>query len=50
MYFYLQPPLRKENALLPLKLMTNPDGIDEETFAYYRKRLYEVVYKYTEEK
>ena len=49
MYFYLQPPLRRENALLPLKLMTKPGGINEETFLQYRKRLYEVVYKYTEQ-
>lgn len=48
-YFYLQPPLRRGNALLPLKLMTSPGRIDEMTFEQYRKRIYEVVYQYAEE-
>lgn len=49
-YFYLQPPLRKGDAFLPLKLMTAPEGIDAETFERYKERLYAVVYKYREEK
>lgn len=48
-HFYLQPPLRKGNALLPLKLMTKPAPIDQATFERYRKRIYAAVYKYTGE-
>ena len=45
-YPYLQPPLRKGNALLPLRLMTKPAAIDEMTYERYKKRIYAVVYKY----
>lgn len=47
-YFYLQPPLREGNQPLPLKLMTKPNGISEDTFRRYQKELYRVVYKYAE--
>lgn len=45
-YPYLQPPLRKGNALLPLRFMTKPGAIDGETYERYKKRMYEVVYEY----
>ena len=45
-YPYLQPPLRKGNELLPLRLMTKPTAIDETTYERYKKRMYAVVYKY----
>ena len=45
-YPYLQPPLRKGNELLPLRLMTKPTAIDEATYERYKKRMYAVVYKY----
>lgn len=50
MYFYLQPPMRKNTAAVPLKLMTKPEKIDEATFERYRKKIHSVVYKYTEER
>lgn len=45
-YPYLQPPLRKGNALLPLRLMTKPAAIDEKTYERYKKSIYRIVYKY----
>jgi len=45
-YPYLQPPLRKGNALLPLRLMTKPEAIDEKTYERYKKSIYRIVYKY----
>ncbi len=45
-YPYLQPPLRKGNALLPLRFMTYPDAIDEKTYERYKKRMYRIVYQY----
>lgn len=45
-YPYLQPPMRKGHGMLPLRLMTWPGGIDEETYERYKDRLYRIVYKY----
>ena len=45
-YPYLQPPLRKGNDLLPLRFMTYPASIDEETYERYKKQMYKFVYKY----
>ena len=45
-YPYLQPPLRKGNDLLPLRFMTYPVQIDEETYERYKKQMYRFVYKY----
>ncbi len=45
-YPYLQPPMRKGQGMLPLRLMTRPSAIDEETYRQYRKRIYSIVYKY----
>ena len=45
-YPYLQPPLRKGNDLLPLRLMTKPEAIDEKTYERYKKSIYRIVYKY----
>ena len=42
---YFQMPLRKGQEPMPLRLMTKPEPLDEEMFQYYRKRIYEVVYK-----
>ena len=45
-YPYLQPPLRKGQDLLPLRFMTKPAAIDEETYERYKNRIYRIVYKY----
>ena len=45
-YAYLQPPLRKGNALLPLRFMTKPGAIDEKTYERYKRLIYRIVYKY----
>jgi len=45
-YPYLQPPLRKGNELLPLRFMTKPAAIDEQTYERYRKMIYRIVYRY----
>ena len=45
-YPYLQPPMRKGQDLLPLKLMTKPAAIDTETYQRYKKRIHMMVYKY----
>ena len=45
-YPYLQPPLRKENDLLPLRFMTFPGVIDEKTYQRYKGWIYKIVYKY----
>lgn len=46
-YAYVQPPLREENADLPLQIMTYPNPVDEEQFNLYREILYTEVYKVT---
>lgn len=45
-YPYLQPPMRKGQDMLPLRLMTRPAEIDEPTYQRYRKRIHNIVYKY----
>lgn len=45
-YPYLQPPLRKGQGFLPLRLMTSPYHIDEAMYTKYRKLIYENVYAY----
>ncbi len=45
-YPYLQPPMRKGQDFLPLRLMTNPHRINEEMYTKYRKLIYENVYAY----
>lgn len=45
-YPYLQPPMRKGQDVLPLKLMTKPSAIDETTYKRYKKRIHRVVYQY----
>lgn len=45
-YPYLQPPLRKGNALLPLRFMTYPSAVDEQTYERYKKQMYQIVYQY----
>lgn len=45
-YPYLQPPMRKGQGMLPLKLMTKPSAIDEKTYQRYKKLIYRIVYKY----
>ncbi len=47
-YPYLQPPMRKGQDMLPLRLMTNPSAIDEKTYERYKKQIYKIVYKYEE--
>ncbi len=49
-HFYLQPPMRKDTDFVPLKFMTKPEKISKATFERYKKQIYSVVYKYTEEK
>ncbi|MNP71582.1 hypothetical protein D3C76_1679860 [compost metagenome] len=46
-YAYVQPPLREENADLPLQIMTYPNPVDVEEFNLYREILYTEVYKVT---
>lgn len=45
-YPYLQPPMRKGQKPLPLRLMTSPAAIDEKEFQRYRKRIHSMVYQY----
>lgn len=47
-YGYLQPPLRAGHDLLPLRLMTYPEAIDEVTYERYKDLLYKHVYEYEE--
>ena len=47
-YPYLQPPMRKGQDMLPLKLMTKPAAIDEKTYERYKNRIYKIVYKFEE--
>ncbi len=48
-YPYMQPPLRRGQGLLPLRLMTMPERIDRETYERYKGRIYQTVYEYEEE-
>ena len=45
-YDYLQPPMRKGNDFLPLKIMSTPRSITEKEFKTLKDDLYNVVYKY----
>lgn len=45
-YPYLQPPMRKGQGMLPLRLMTRPAAIDAETYARYKSRIHKIVYRY----
>ena len=45
-YPYLQPPMRKGQGVLPLRLMTKPAAIDAKTYQRYKKRIHSLVYKY----
>ncbi len=45
-YEYLQPPLQKGHGMLPLRLMTYPQKIDEKTYQIYKNMLHERVYFY----
>ncbi len=42
---YLQLPLQIGNELLPLKIMTYPSKVSNDKFIYFRKNVYEKVYK-----
>lgn len=45
-YPYLQPPMRRGQDVLPLKLMTKPAAIDETTYKRYKKLIHSNVYRY----
>lgn len=45
-YPYLQPPMRKGQDFLPLRLMTKPYRIDDEMYTKYRQLIHENVYGY----
>ena len=45
-YPYLQPPMRQGQNPLPLRLMTKPKAIDEETYKRYKKWIHRVVYRF----
>ena len=49
-YRYLQPPMRKGQDMLPLRLMTRPAALDEPTYQRYRSKIHSIVYKYEGEK
>ncbi|WP_315082092.1 GNAT family N-acetyltransferase [uncultured Clostridium sp.] len=42
---YLQLPLQIGNELLPLKIMTHPYKVSNDEFIYFRKNVYDKVYK-----
>ncbi len=48
-YPYLQPPMRRGQAMLPLRLMTKPAALDAATYQRYKKSIYHTVYKYEDE-
>lgn len=45
-YPYLQPPMRRGQDTLPLRLMTSPTALDEATYLRYKKKIHSIVYKY----
>lgn len=45
-YPYLQPPMRKGQEMLPLRLMTRPKPIQEEEYQRYRDLIHRQVYRY----
>lgn len=44
-YNYLQPPLQKQNPLLPLKVMSYPRNVTASEFMNFKKIVYDKVYK-----
>ena len=48
-YPYMQPPMRKGQEPLSLRLMTKPAGISLETYERYRSAIHCNVYRYTKE-
>ena len=42
---YIQLPLQIGNELLPLKIMTYPSKVSNDEFIYFRKNVYDKVYK-----
>ena len=48
-YPYMQPPMRKGQEPLPLRLMTKPTALDVETYERYRSAIHQNVYRYTKE-
>ena len=48
-YPYMQPPMRKGQEPLPLRLMTKPAEISLETYERYRSAIHCNVYRYTKE-
>lgn len=48
-YPYMQPPMRKGQEPLPLRLMTKPTALDVETYERYRSDIHQNVYRYTKE-
>jgi len=47
-YPYMQPPLRENQELFPLRVMTRPRKIRKEEFESYKKLLYKIAYQYEE--
>jgi len=45
-YPYMQPPMRKGQAAIPLRIMTKPAAIDETTYHRYKKLIHRIVYQY----
>lgn len=45
-YPYLQPPMRPGQEMLPLRLMTRPEPIDEKEYLRYRDLIHWQVYRY----
>lgn len=45
-YPYMQPPMRKGQPAVPLRFMTKPAAIDEETYQRYKKLIHRIVYQY----
>ena len=45
-YYYLQPPYRKNEEPIELKIMTMGKSIDQNQFDKYKKMLYSLVYGY----
>lgn len=48
-YPYLQPPMRKGQNIMPLRLMTRPKAIDLDTYEQYRRCIHQRVYRFEQE-
>lgn len=48
-YPYMQPPMRKGQQPLPLRLMTKTKALDSKTYERYRSSIHQMVYGYTKE-